>query len=302
VSIVDTPDFNTVFSHGKARVNGTTLHFVMGGKGPALLLIHGWMGSWYSWRKLMPLLAERFTVIAPDARGYGDSAKPYAGYDGLTVMEDMRQLLKTLGVQKAVVIGHDMGAPVALLFAAHHPDEVTGLGYLDEPLLGYNLDRFTAFDTGNPFVYWWFSFNATEHVPAMLWEGKEAQMVDFMISSMVADVRSVTNEDKAEYVRGLRSPGGLHGSFGWYRESLKTSVQIVSATKGKVLAAPVLALNGQYGHPGVSEQFAGIAKNVMGGVIANCGHLIAEEQPAALAAEIHAFADKFTLAPVSGLT
>lgn len=288
----ETAALDRLFSHHKIFVNGVLLHVVVGGQGPALLLLHGWMGSWTSWRKVMPALAERFTVIVPDARGYGDSAKPAAGYDGLTIKEDLRQLLQALGHRQAFVMGHDMGAPAALLMAAHHPDEVIGVGYFDEPLLGINLDRFTAFRADNPFVYWWFAFNATEHVAAMLWEGKEERMVDFMINAMVADPRSVTAADKAEVVRGLRSPGGLHGSFGWYRDSLLTGRQIVEATQGRVLQVPVLALNGQYGHPGVAEQFDGIAATIEGATIPACGHLLAQEQPEAVVAQIVAFAER----------
>jgi pimeloyl-ACP methyl ester carboxylesterase len=289
--IVQTAEFNTTFSHRKTIVNGTQLHFVIGGSGPGLLLLHGWMGSWYSWRKVMPLLAKHFTVVAPDARGYGDSVKPYAGYDGITIKEDLRQLMAQLSLSRCYVMGHDMGAPIALLYAAHHPDEVLGIGYFDEPLLGYNLDRFTAFQADNPFVYWWFPFNATDHVAAMLWEGKEAQMVDYMINAMIVDQRAISAEDRAEYVRGLRSPGGLHGSFGWYRESLKTSAQIRDAVNpAKPLAVPLLALNGQWGHPGVKEQFDGLAKQVVGQTLEHTGHLIAEENPQAVAAAIIAFA------------
>jgi pimeloyl-ACP methyl ester carboxylesterase len=285
----ETSHFDSVFSHRKTFVNGVLLHYVIGGKGPALLLLHGWMGSWYSWRKVMPTLAEHFTVIVPDARGYGDSAKPYAGYDGLTIKEDFRQLLHSLGMKKAFVMGHDMGAPVALLYAAHHPDEVLGVGYFDEPLLGYNLDRHTTFNKDNPMVYWWFPFNATEHVAALLWQGKEAQMVDYLVNSMVVDQRCISAQDKAEYVRGLCSPGGLHGSFGWYRDSLKTSEQVVAITKGRVLQVPVLALSGQFGHPGVKEQFEGLAATVEGAVLPYTGHLLAEEQPQAVVAQLLAF-------------
>lgn len=277
------------FHHRKVFVNGVLLHVAVGGRGPALLLLHGWLGSWTSWRKVMPALAEHFTVVVPDARGYGDSAKPDAGYDGLTIKEDMRQLLHALGHRQAFVMGHDMGAPVALLFAAHHPDEVLGVGYFDEPLLGFNLDRFTAFRADNPFVYWWFAFNATPHVAAMLWEGKEERMVDHLLTAMVADPRCISAADKAEIVRGLRTPGGLHGSFGWYRDSLRTGQQTVEALSVGVLQVPLLALNGQYGHPGVREQFGGLVATVEGTTIANCGHLIAEEQSEAVTAEIIAF-------------
>lgn len=285
-------DFDTLFSHRKVFANGVLMHVVTGGRGPALLLLHGWLGHWRSWRKVMPALAAHFTVIVPDARGYGDSAKPDAGYDGLTLKDDMRQLLHALGHHEAYVMGHDMGAPVALLYAAHHPDEVLGVGYFDEPLLGFNLERFTAFRADNPFVYWWFPFNATPHVAAMLWEGKEARMVDYLVTAMVADPRSVSAEDKAEIVRGLTSPGGLHGSFGWYRDSLRTAQQTVDALGARVLPVPLLALNGQFGHPGVREQFEGLVATVEGATIPGAGHLIADEQPQAVAAEIIAFAQR----------
>ncbi len=287
-----TDTLDPAFRHVKVFANGVLQHAIVGGQGPALVLLHGWMGSSFSWRKLLPLLAPHFSLVVPDARGYGDSAKPDAGYDGLTIKDDLRELLHALGHRQAFVMGHDMGAPVALLYAAHHPDEVIGVGYFDEPLLGYNLERFTAFRADNPFVYWWFPFNATSHVAAMLWEGKEARMVDYLINSMVADPRSVSAAARAEYVRGLTSPGGLHGSFGWYRDSLRTSQQVVDALDGRVLPVPLLALNGQYGHPGVREQFEGRVATVDGATLAGAGHLIAEEQPEAVAAEIIAFAQR----------
>jgi pimeloyl-ACP methyl ester carboxylesterase len=286
MSIVHTSEFNATFRHGKAySQHGGPIHYVMGGSGPALMLIHGWMGTWYSWRKVMPLLAEKFTVIVPDCRGYGDSHKPYAGYDGRLIKDELRAVVHSLGIEKLNVIGHDMGALVALLYAAEHRDEVTGLGYFDEPLVGYNLDQFTAFTAENPFVYWWFSFNSQPHVPALLWEGKEAQMVDYFLTAMIGDPRAISDEDKAEYVRTLRSPGGLHGSFGWYRDSLITAQQIREATAEK-LSCKVLAMNGQFGHPGVTEQMDLVATDVVGHTIPWCGHMLAEEFPDAVAEAI----------------
>ena len=279
-------DFDTIFRHSKAfGSQGGPIHYVIGGQGPALLLINGWMGTWYSWRKVMPLLAEHFTVIAPDCRGYGDSHKPYAGYDGRAIKDELRAVVQSLGIEQLHVVGHDMGALVALLYAAEHRDEVIGLGYFDEPLVGYNLDQFTAFTAENPFVYWWFPFNSQPHVPALLWEGKEAQMVDYFLTAMVGDPRSISETDKAEYVRTLRSPGGLHGSFGWYRDSLITGAQIREATQDK-LTCPVLAMNGQFGHPGVTEQMALVAEDVAGLTIPWCGHMLAEEFPDTVASAI----------------
>lgn len=277
--------------HGKLRANDVTLHFAMAGQGPLpILLLHGWMGTSYHWRKVMPLLAARHRVVAIDARGYGESDKPYDGYDGRTIAEDLRQVASVLGLERPIVVGHDMGALPALLFAAESPESVRGLVYVDEPLPGYNLDRFTAFTKDNPFVYWWFAFNAQPHVPALMWAGKEAELVDYFLTAMAANPSSISEADKAEYVRGLRKPGGLHGSFGWYRDALTTGEQIRAATATKI-KTPVLAINGQYGHPGVEDQMRLVAENVRGVTLANCGHLCAEEKPEDFAAAVLAFAD-----------
>lgn len=155
-------------------------------------------------------------------------------------------------------------------------------------LPGNGLTHHTSFSKDNPFVYWWFAFNSQAHLPALMWQGKEDVLVDFFLTAMVADPSSITAEDKAEYVRGLRKPGGLHGSFGWYRDVLTTAEQIVAATARK-LDLPVLALNGQFGHPGVTEQMALVAHNVTGVTIPMCGHLPAEERPSELAQAMLAF-------------
>jgi pimeloyl-ACP methyl ester carboxylesterase len=241
----------------------------------------------------MPLLAPHHTVIAVDARGYGDSDKPYAGYDGRTIVEDLRGILAQLETGPVFVAGHDMGALPALLLAADHPTEVRGLIYVDEPLPGYNLDQFTAFRRENPFVYWWFSFNSQPHLPALMWAGKEDELVDYFLTAMAADPSTHTAEDRAEYVRGLRKPGGLHGSFGWYRDALTTSEQIVEATRTK-LNTPVLAINGQFGHPGVAEQMELVAESVTGVTLPFCGHLCAEEQPELMAEAILRFTQSVT--------
>lgn len=296
---IDTPEFTNLFRSMKMPANGILHHFVMGGEGPPLLLVHGWLGSWYHWRKVMPLLARNHTVIAVDARGYGESDKPDSGYDGLTIKNDLRALVQQLGLGPVIVCGHDMGALPALLFAAHHPEEVSGLIYVDEPLPGYNLDQFTAFRKDNPFVYWWFSFNSQKHLPALMWAGKEDVLVDYFLTAMAANPAANSEEDKAEYARGLKKPGGLHGSFGWYRDALVTADQIVEATKAKI-SVPVLAINGQFGHPGVEEQVRLVASDVSGVTIPFCGHLPAEEQPGIFADAVLPFAQRILAKKMTG--
>ena len=102
-----------VFSHHTAQANGVRLHYVRGGQGPVLLLWHGFLETWYCWRKIMPRLAESYTVVAPDMRGYADSDKPATGYDARTLAEDFRALVQQLGLPGPVIlVAHDMGANV----------------------------------------------------------------------------------------------------------------------------------------------------------------------------------------------
>ncbi|MDX2065614.1 MAG: alpha/beta hydrolase [Fimbriimonadaceae bacterium] len=254
------------------------------------MLLHGWMGTSHVWLGVAEQLQDQFQLVIPDMRGYGESDKPYAGYDGATLADDLLGILDALGIPNAAVIGHDMGAIPALLFAAKYPHRTTFLGYVDEPLPGYNLQEFTAFDENNVFPYWWFSFNSQAHLPALMWEGKEAQLVDYFVSAMTADPHAIPPDSRAEIVRTLRKPGGLHGSFGWYREALRSGGQIREATRSK-LQLPVLAVNGQYGHPGVGDQMRLVASEVTSFTVANCGHLVPEERPDEFADILRDFAN-----------
>ena len=108
---------NMTFSHRTASVNGIYLHYVIGGQGDPLVLLHGWPETWYAWYKIMPALAKNYTVIAPDLRGLGDSSKPPTGYDGKTVAEDIHQLVTQLGFKSIFLVGHDIGSQMAYSYA-----------------------------------------------------------------------------------------------------------------------------------------------------------------------------------------
>ena len=109
---------NVTFSHHTTSVNGIQLHYVTGGHGDPVVLLHGWPQTWYEWHKVMPALAKNYTVIAPDLRGLGDSSKPVTGYDGNTTAEDIYQLVSQLGLgQKIYLVGHDVGVLTAYSYA-----------------------------------------------------------------------------------------------------------------------------------------------------------------------------------------
>ncbi|MBC8050469.1 MAG: alpha/beta hydrolase [Chitinophagales bacterium] len=269
------------FQINDAFVNGMRLRYWSAGSGPAVILLHGWMGKAYSWRKVAPLLAEKATIIVPDMRGYGESDKPATGYDGLTLKEDIRALAAHLGLKRPFIVGHDMGALPAFLYAAEHPDEVAGLGYFDEPLPGFNLDDYTIFRApiGG---FWWFGFNFTPGLSELLLVGKERAFIEFIMSAMIANKAALTSEDFDEYARTYRGPDAIAGSVGWYRAVLETAEQMREAGQRR-LSVPVLALGGQYGIAGTFEQMKLVADRVEGGVIPYCGHLIPEEAPDAVA-------------------
>jgi alpha-beta hydrolase superfamily lysophospholipase len=127
---------NVTFSHHTASVNGIQLHYVIGGHGDPVILLHGWPQTWYEWRHVMPALAKNYTVIVPDLRGLGDSSKPLTGYDGKTTAEDIHQLVSQLGFRDIFLVGHDFGVQVAYSYAAAHPNEVRRLVILDVPIPG----------------------------------------------------------------------------------------------------------------------------------------------------------------------
>ena len=128
---------NTTFSHHMAFVNGVQIHYVIGGHGDPVVLLHGWPETWYEWRHVMPALAKNYTVIAPDLRGLGDSSKPLTGYDGKTVAEDIHQLINKLGFKTIFLVGHDIGGQIAYSYAAAHPTEVKRLVVSDLTFPGF---------------------------------------------------------------------------------------------------------------------------------------------------------------------
>jgi pimeloyl-ACP methyl ester carboxylesterase len=243
--------------------------------------MHGWLGTSYTWRHVAPLLVKAgYKVVVPDMRGYGDSDKPTSGYDGLTLVEDMRQLLKQAGVPgKVHVVGWDMGALPAYLFAATYPSEVSSLAYLDEPLPSVNLSKLTSFTKENYGGYWHFGFNYALDLPELLIEGREKEFWNYLYSLMLFNPEAITEADKAEYLRTYAAAGGIKGSVGWYRAALTTTDQFSTAiAKGK-LKLPVFGMGGQYGTVYTKDQLSTISDNVKGGIAPNCGHMIAEEVP-----------------------
>ncbi len=273
-------DFND-FRHDKLFINGIRIHVRSAGSGVPVLLVHGWLGTSYTWRKVAPKLVENgFRAICPDMRGYGDSDKPLTGYDGLTLVEDLRQILAQLEIKEKVhVVGWDMGALPTFLFAAHYADEVASMTYLDEPLPSVNLHEFTTFKKETHGGYWHFGFNSAADLPELLIKGKERDFWNYLYGLMLYNPTAISEADKDEYMRTYAAAGGIRGSVGWYKEALTTTDQFAEAiAKGKI-SIPVLALGGQFASAYTHPQLVPFCENISGGVIPECGHMVAEEQP-----------------------
>ena len=280
------------FTHHTADVNGVRLHYVRGGQGDPLLLWHGFLETWYCWRKVMPALAKRFTVIAPDMRGYGDSDKPDGGYDGLTLAEDFRALVHNLGFSQVFIAAHDMGAPPALIYAGAYPQEVRALAYLDEPvLLTGDVQEALKFapETAKNGGLWWWPFALVPALPETLIAGREREFLGWFYDHYTVSRDAVDEAALSEYLRTFAAPGGIAGSLGVYRSVFQTIGQTAGFARRK-LPMPVLGLGGDKSMGGrTAEMLGGVASDVRGGAVPDCGHFIPDEQPEYLTAQLISF-------------
>jgi len=172
------------FSHNTASVNDIKLHYVIGGHGDPVVLLHGWPETWYAWHKVMPALAKNYTVIVPDLRGLGDSSKPPTGYDGKTVAEDIHQLVGKLGFKTIFLAGGDVGALMAYPYAAAHPTEVKKLAVWEAPIVGLT-------PPGRAPV-WWFFFHQVPDLPEALVNGKEATYLSWFYNNLAYNPAAIT--------------------------------------------------------------------------------------------------------------
>src|SRR5215203_2315080 len=269
---------NVTFSHNTASVNGIQLHYVIGGQGDPVVLLHGWPETWYAWHKVMPALAQNYTVIAPDLRGLGDSSKPPTGYDGKTLAEDIHQLVTQLGFNTIFLVGHDIGTQVAYSYAAAHPTEVKRLAVMELTIPGFA-------PAGRPPI-WWAIFHQTPDVPEALVEGKEMMYLSWFFHNLAYNPAAITQADINEYVSHYSAPGGMRAGFEHYRAFPQDAIQNQNYSKTK-LTMPVLALGGSYipvlgGNitmPSIIYGMQQLAENVQGIKVPNSGHFIPEEQP-----------------------
>jgi pimeloyl-ACP methyl ester carboxylesterase len=265
---------HTDLEHGRARVNGVKLHYVIAGDGPPLVLLHGWPQTWYEWRDVIPELADEYTVIAPDLRGLGDSEAPVSGYDMDTVATDVRELVAHLGFddEPIALVGHDWGMPTAYAYAAQYREDVRALCVLEAGLPGVNEDQKTKL--------WHTRFHEIRDLPERLVAGRERLYLDWFYGEGAYDPTAIDDDAREEYVRCYSQAGGLRGGFEYYR-AYDADAEHNHDHAENLLEMPVLALGGAASFRELPiRDMEAVATDVESEVVERAGHWIPEERPA----------------------
>jgi pimeloyl-ACP methyl ester carboxylesterase len=273
-----------MFQHAYADLGDVRLHYVTAGRGPAVVLLHGWPQTWYMWRDVIPGLAGRHRVIAPDLRGLGDSSRPVGGYDKKTLAQDVWRLVHdVLGEDELFVVGHDWGGPTAFAIAAQHRDAVKRLAIIDVPLPG----------DGTPVMFanrWHHGLHWELDFPEALTAGREDIYLGFFYRNWGGRPDAISAEAEREYLRAYRQPGAMRAGFNLYRATPQDVADNQAFLSEGRLKMPVLCYGGALGRGALAiESWRRIAEDVRGGVVEDCGHWIPEERPEWVVEQLLAF-------------
>ena len=272
------------FAHAFADLGEARIHYAAAGAdpraSPPVVLLHGWPETWYEWRHVMPAIAERHPVIAPDLRGLGDSSRPAGGYDKRTVSEDIFRLLSGhLGLERWHLVGHDWGGPTAFALAAQHPEAVLSLTVIDVVIPGDGGE----FSQGGR--RWHHAFHRTPELPEALVGGRERTYLGWFYRAYSARPDAIDAGAVEEYLRTYTDPEALRAGFAYYRNLPRDMAdnEALLAT-GFRLPMPVLAIGGgrtdAFGRAGeVEASMRRVATNVRGLIAEESGHFVPEEDP-----------------------
>jgi pimeloyl-ACP methyl ester carboxylesterase len=247
-------------------------------------MLPGWPETWWTFHKIMPALAEHYTVIAVDLRGMGASSKPADGYDKKTMATDIHELVKSLGYDKATIAGHDIGSAVAFSYGANFPQATDKLVMMEFPHPDESLMSFPLLPaqssvgdkvgSSRPYL-WWFAFNQVNGLPEKLLAGRIRIEQDWLFKYFLVNDSAVDARDRAVYEQAYDSAEAIRASNGWYQ----AFAQDVSDNKGYgKLNMPILVLAGP-AYKWMKVVVAKKATNLTAVDVEKSGHFVQEEQP-----------------------
>jgi pimeloyl-ACP methyl ester carboxylesterase len=270
-----------------ANVNGVRLHYLIAGKGEPVILLHGFAQTSRMWRPLILELAKTHTVVAPDLRGFGSSAKPTSGYTKKVMAQDIHALATTLGLRRASVVGHDIGLMVAYAYAAQYPSEVDRIVLMDAFLPG----------VGNWTTVWLlrdlWHFHFYGETPLKLVTGRERTYLEHFWNDFAADRNhSIPEADRLFYAKAYAQPGAMQAGFEVFKAFEQDAKDFAELGKTK-LTIPMLVLTGERASGTfLIDQARLVDTNVEGVVVKGSGHWLMEEASGQVIPQLVAFINK----------
>ena len=283
------------FERKQIAVSGARINLVQCGQGPAVLLLHGYPQTHCIWHRIAPRLAERYTVVAADLRGYGDSSKPaglpdHGNYAKRAMALDQVEAMQALGHEAFHLVGHDRGGRVAHRLALDHPQRVKKLAVLDicpTKTMFERTDRAFA----NAYFHWFFLIQPAP-LPETLIGADPEFFIKYQMGRRHGGLKVFAPDAMAEYLRCFSDPAAIHASCEDYRAAASIDLEHDSADAQNKIACPVLALWGRHGV--IEQQFdcladwRAVARDVRGRAL-DCGHYLPEEQAGEVAGELERF-------------
>jgi pimeloyl-ACP methyl ester carboxylesterase len=285
--LAEVQPFPTAFKTETVATNGTKIFVRVGGKGPAVVLLHGYGETGDMWSPLAKALMANHTVIVPDLRGMGLSAHPAGGYDKMTQARDIAGILTDMKIDRFALVTHDIGNMVGFALATQMPDRITKFALLDAPVPGVGpWDEILK----NPLL-WHFRFGGPDM--ERLVAGRERIYLDRFWNEFSATPARFDEASRQHYAKLYALPGAMHSGFAQFAAFDQDAVDNRAWLAGDhKLTMPVLAIGGEKSFgPTMAAVMRFAATNVTQGVVPDSGHWLMEEQPKATVAMVQAFLD-----------
>src|SRR5271170_2418047 len=269
------------------QVEGATIHVRVGGKGPAVVMLHGFGDTGDMWAPVAEALANNHTVIVPDLRGMGLSSHPEGGYDKKTQARDIAQVMDRVNIDKADFVTHDIGNMVGYAFAAQFPARATRWVVIDAPLPGIGPWD----DILRSPALWHFNFRGPD--AERLVKGRERIYLDRFWNELSANPKAIDEATRRHYAKLYARPGAMHSAFNQFAAFTQDAIDNKAFAAGGKLGMPLLALGADHSFgTHMADDVRFVATDVTGGVIANSGHWVMEEQRNATTTAIVGFIGK----------